>query len=140
MTEICSVPNTKKMAIHKGQEVRKIMDNLGFTVSAVSEGIKMNRGTLTSKLQNPNMDKVSIEKIGEFIEYDFSKVFGDYVGGQYDNLVMEPNEMNYSKPEPTMISIALDGTERTYDQVMQKLKVINQSLRKWNEISLNTES
>lgn len=132
--------NIKVMEIHKGEEVRKVIVKMGFKINAVAAAIEMNRGSLASRFKDPDMDRPTIEKIGEFIGYDFSKIFGDYVSPPMNNLVMEPHEMNYGKEESTMISVALDGSERTFDQVIQKLKVINQGLRKWNEIKLNTDS
>lgn len=63
---------------HRGEVVRKILDDLDVNKTHLAKKIGVHRDTINNWSKEPNLSFEKIRKIGNAIDYDFSRDFPDY--------------------------------------------------------------
>jgi len=118
--------------MHRGNETRRIVDKLGYTLSDLADKMNVARNTLYAYFSDPNLSKKKIEAIGSAIEYDFSQIFGDYISNEPDPSKVNDSPGDYRRTEKAMLSIELDGSDEGLDRLITKLRILNDALKNIN--------
>lgn len=114
------------MNLHRGEIVRKKIDESGVPKDTVAKRINYSRAQLYNFFMDPLLRFDIIEQIGKIIKYDFTQDFTDM-----PIVVSEPNRPAYGK-------VAMTGEEclQRYNQLWEKYtalledyKVVSDKLR-----------
>jgi len=111
------------MELHIGKEIEKIYESSGMKLSEFAKRINTSTRNVYSIFERSEIKTDQLLKISKVLNHDF---FGLYKPGSFQ--VEEPLEV-YGKPKSkVVITVELDGLQTTLDQVIKKLRAINEAI------------
>src|SRR5579859_906108 len=111
------------MEIHIGKEIEKIYENSGMKLSEFAKRINTSTRNVYSIFERSEIKTDQLLKISKVLNHDFFALYK-----QETVQVEEPRE-EYGKPKgKVVITVELDGLQATLDQVIKKLRAINEAI------------
>ncbi|HTH57500.1 MAG TPA: hypothetical protein VL728_15725 [Cyclobacteriaceae bacterium] len=111
------------MEVHIGKEIEKIYESSGMKLSEFAKRINTSTRNVYSIFERPEIKTDQLFKISKVLNHDF---FALYKSETYQ---AEEPRGEYGKPKgKVVIMVELDGLQTTLDQVVKKLRAINQTI------------
>lgn len=123
---------------HIGEIVTKAIAQKGFSKTDVADAIGMSRTNLYRQLDRADMKIGHVLKVGEFIGVNFLELIPalrkEMIDSPDISMVNEQQE-DYEKVElePLEMTVRLDGSERTLNQWIQRLRALNEVIAQENQ-------
>lgn len=111
--------------IHRGEIVRKAVQESGISVSHLIEKIRLSRSQMYADFANPEMSFDRILAIGKVIHHDFSSDFKDLPHGLVEAVSGAP------VPSATLLQECQSKIVSLQDQLIQALRVIDKYKNKY---------
>ncbi len=74
------IPQFCNMLKHRGEILKKVIDDLNVKISHVARKMNLDRGTVYRHMQDPNLPFDYIVRYGEALGFDFSTYFPELLG------------------------------------------------------------
>jgi hypothetical protein len=112
------------MEVHIGKEIEKVYENSGMKLSEFAKRISTSTRNVYSIFERPEIKTDQLFKISQVLNHDFFALY------KIESLPkMEDPQGDYVKPKnKVVIMVELDGLQTSFDQVVKKLRAINQTI------------
>ncbi len=111
------------MDLHIGKEIERIYENSGMKVSEFAKRINTSTRNVYSIFERPEIKTDQLFKISKVLNHDFFALY------KMDSLQVEESKAEYAKAKnKIVVMVELDGLQTTFDQVVKKLRAINETI------------
>ena len=111
------------MELHIGKEIEKIYENSGMKLFEFAKRINTSTRNVYSIFERPEIKTDQLFKISKVLNHDFFALY------RAEAFKVEEPRSEYGKPKgKVIIMVELDGLQGTLDQVVKKLRAINQTI------------
>ena len=111
------------MELHIGKEIEKVYESSGMKLSEFAKRINTSTRNVYSIFERPEIKTDQLLKISRVLNHDF---FAHYKMETFQ--VSEPHEEYGNPKNKVTITVELDGLQATLDQVIKKLRAINEAI------------
>ena len=111
------------MELHIGREIEKIYENSGMKLSEFAKRINTSTRNVYSIFERSEIKTDQLLKISKVLNHDFFALY------KAETIQVEEPHQEYGKAKNKVtITVELDGQQATLDQVIKKLRAINEAI------------